>query len=64
MNYYEEIIIIVERIASEKGLQQLIDALNSTGITQNYSCYVRNHIALPNMKTSYDKHDVEFYCVI
>ena len=60
MNYYEEIIIIVERIASEKGLQQLIDALSSTGSPKITVVTLVNHIALPNMKTSYDKNDVEF----
>ena len=60
MNYYAEIIIIVERIASEKGLQQLIDALSSTGTPKITIVTLVNHIALPNMRTSYDKNDVEF----
>lgn len=57
---YEEIIIVLERLASKKGLEELLASLSTVGAKRMTVVKLTKGTPLPDMKSSYRKEDVTF----
>lgn len=57
---YKEIILVLERVASQEGLEELLASLSTVGAQRITVVKLAKSIPLPNMRTSYSKEDVTF----
>lgn len=58
--HYQEIIIVLERLASKKGLDELVAALSTVGPEKVAVVKLTESTPLPNIKSSYSTDDVKF----
>lgn len=57
---YQEIVIVLERLASRKGLEELLASLSVVGAERITLVKLTKSTPLPDMKSSYSKEDVTF----
>ncbi|MGM9948886.1 MAG: phosphoribosyltransferase [Lysinibacillus sp.] len=57
---YQEIVIVLERLASEKGLEELLASLRTVGADRVTVVRLTKSTPPPDMQSSYDKDDVMF----
>lgn len=57
---YQEVIIVLERLASKKGLEELLASLSTIGAARITLVKLTKSTPLPDMKSSYSKEDVTF----
>ena len=58
--HYQEIVIVLERLASEKGLEELLATLSTVGAEKVTVVKLTKTALSPDMKSTYDDEDVRF----